>query len=51
MGDRPLVQKKSDRLDPIRIRYSFNESTDICEPSCDGSEQESHEGDGEDSRQ
>ena len=23
MGDRPLVQKKSDRLDPITIRYSF----------------------------
>ena len=45
MGDRPPDQEKSDRLDPIRIRYSFYESTDIREPSCNGSKQESHEGD------
>ena len=50
MGDRPLVEKKSDRSDPIEIRYSFNESTDICKPSCDGSKQESHKRDGTNSR-
>ena len=50
MGDRPLVQKKSDRSDPITIRYNKHESTDICKPSCDGSKQESHQGDGTNSR-
>jgi hypothetical protein len=29
-------------LYPKRIRYKKYESTDLCEPSCNGSKQESH---------